>query len=151
MPTRRIALQRAEEETALRSAYARESVKLELLLDRLTDTALGPVWWVNRYADLQFAAGDPEAKVQSVLGAFAELQKTLHTAKIDQTTDEKLLVRRKIEEVFSVIEDDESLSLALQVMNRTLDYLGVRSTGAGPTAVNGKESNPAPGWQSESD
>ncbi|MGQ4486801.1 hypothetical protein ACN6LM_003641 [Streptomyces sp. SAS_281] len=150
-PTRRVALQRAEEETALRSSYARESVKLDLLLDRLTDPALGPVWWVNRYADLQLAAGDPKAKVESILGAFAELQKSLHAAKLDQATDEKILVRRKIEEVFKIIEDEESLSLVLQVMNRTLDHLGVRRAGTGEAAVNGKESTPAPGRRIESD
>ncbi len=145
-PTRETALRRAAEEEALRSAHARETVELDLLLDRLTDPALGPVWWVRRYADLQFATGDPETKVKSVLKAFKELQETLHVARIDQTSDEKLLVRRKIEEVFSIIEDEESLSLALQVMNRTLDHLGmnrpevgevgevsrVRNTQAGP-------------------
>ncbi|WP_399094096.1 hypothetical protein ACGH2B_24955 [Streptomyces sp. BBFR2] len=134
-PIRKVALQRIEGEMALRSAHARETVELDLLLDRLTDPALGPVWWVSRYADLQFAAGDPEEKIKSVLCAFKQLQETLHAAEIDQTADEKLLVRRKIEEVFSVVEDEESLSLALQVMNRTLDHLGVN--GSGQTAQNG--------------
>ncbi|MQS02829.1 hypothetical protein [Streptomyces alkaliterrae] len=128
-PTREMALQRADGETALRSAHARETVELELLLERLTDPALGPVWWVRRYADLQFAAGDPKEKVESVLSAFKQLQETLHAAKIDQTADEKLLVRRKIDEVFSVVEDEESLSLALQVMNRTLDLMWVNGSG----------------------
>ncbi|MCU7705101.1 hypothetical protein ACGILS_02380 [Streptomyces albidoflavus] len=134
-PIRKEALQRIEGEMALRSAHARETVELSLLLDRLTDPALGPVWWVSRYADLQFAAGDPKEKVKSVLCAFKQLQETLHAAKIDQTADEKLLVRQKIEEVFSVVEDEESLSLALQVMNRTLDHLGVN--GSGRSAQNG--------------
>ncbi|MCM3821470.1 hypothetical protein ACP4TB_24665 [Streptomyces sp. DR3-1] len=126
---REAAQQRAEGELTLRSAHARETVELDLLLERLTDPTLGLVWWVSRYADLQFAAGDPKEKVASILSAFKQLRETLHTAKIDQTADEKLLVRRKIEEVFSVVEDEESLSLALQVMNRTLDHLGVNSSG----------------------
>ncbi|MGW1074245.1 hypothetical protein [Streptomyces sp. NPDC002537] len=137
-PTRGAALQRTKGEMALRSAHARETVELDLLLERLTDPALGPVWWVSRYADLQFAAGDPKEKVKSVLCAFKQLQETLHTAKIDQTANEKLLVRRKIEEVFSVVEDEESLSLALQVMNRTLDHLGVN--GSGQSAQDGPSS-----------
>ncbi|XUZ24608.1 hypothetical protein ACQVDT_06385 [Streptomyces sp. RMIT01] len=128
-PVREVALNRAEGEMTLRSAHARETVELDLLLERLMDPALGPVWWVRRYADLQFAAGDPKEKVASVLSAFKQLQETLHTANIDQTAEEKLLVRRKIDEVFSVIEDEESLSLALQVMNRTLDHLGINGSG----------------------
>lgn len=136
-PTRRAALQRHEEEAALHSAHARESVRLDLLLDRLTDPALGPVWWLDRYADLQFAAGDPKAKVESMLDAFTQLQKALIIAKTDRIADERLLARRKIEEIFTVIEDGESLSLALQVMNRTLDHLGVR--GGRTTAVNRNE------------
>ncbi|MFF3491274.1 hypothetical protein ACFYWS_07980 [Streptomyces sp. NPDC002795] len=125
---KQLAQQRAEEEVVLRSAHARQTVELELLFDRLTDQTLGPVWWVSRYAELQFATGDPEKKVESFLRAFAVLQKALHAAKVDQTSDEKLLVRSKIEEVFSVIEDKESLDLAVQVMNRTLEHLGIGST-----------------------
>lgn len=135
--TREAALRRAEEEEALRSAHARETVELELLLDRLADPVLGPVWWVSRYADLQFATGDPKQKVDSVLDAFKQLHETLHAARVDQTSDEKLLVRRKIEEVFSVIEDKETLSLALQVMNRTMDYLGIHGMGSSAAGFNG--------------
>ncbi|ANZ17795.1 hypothetical protein SNOUR_22610 [Streptomyces noursei ATCC 11455] len=140
-PTREAALRRAAEEEVLRSAHARETVELDLLLDRLTDPVLGPVWWVSRYADLQFATGDPKQKVVSVLGAFKELQKTLHAARIDQTSNEKLLVRRKIEEVFNVIEDKESLSLALQVMNRTLDHLGMHRPEVGQVGESGSVRN----------
>ncbi|MFH8291244.1 hypothetical protein [Streptomyces sp. NPDC018059] len=130
------ALCRAEEETALRTAYARETVELDLLLDRLSDPVLGPVWWVSRYADLQFAVGDPEKKVKSVLGAFGELQKNLYAARIDQITDEKRRVRRKIDEVFSVIEDEETLSLVLKVMNGTLERVGVRTIETGKIDLN---------------
>ncbi|GAA2230319.1 hypothetical protein GCM10010360_62260 [Streptomyces nogalater] len=150
-PMREAAMRRAEEEEALRSAHARETVELELLLDRLTDPVLGPVWWVSRYADLQFATGDPKQKVDSVLGAFRQLQETLHAARIDQTSDEKLLVRRKIEEVFSVIEDKETLSLALQVMNRTLDHLGISRAAGGKPGLNGSGRDMVPGPSTESD
>lgn len=124
-PAKSVALMRAAEETDLRTAYARETVELELLLDRLTDSSLGPVWWVSRYADLQFASGDADKKIRSTLAAFSELQKTLDTARINQTKDQRVFLRRKIDEVFSVIEDEQSLSLALQVMNRTLEHIGL--------------------------
>ncbi|QRV35994.1 hypothetical protein I6J42_19500 [Streptomyces californicus] len=146
---KQLAQQRAEEEAVLRSAHARQTVELELLLDRLTDQILGPVWWVSRYAELQFATGDPEKKVESFLRAFAVLQKTLHAASIDQISDEKLLVRRKIEEVFSVIEDKESLDLALQVMNRTLEHLGIHEVGDGTAGFNGSGYNFTQGTRAE--
>lgn len=122
---KKAALRIAEEEAALRAAYARETVELDLLFDRLSDPVLGPVWWVKRYADLQFAAGDPEKKVKSVLRAFEELQEKLHAARIDQITDEKRRVRRKVDEVFRLIDDEETLSLVLKVMNGTLERVGV--------------------------
>ncbi|MEV6038448.1 hypothetical protein AB0L65_45380 [Nonomuraea sp. NPDC052116] len=121
-----VALQRIDEETAIRTAHARETVELDLLLSRLTDPALGPVWWVTRYADLQFAAGDPEKKIKSVLAAFNELRNVLHSAEVDRTPDLQLLVRLKIHEVFSAIQDERSLLFAMELMNRILDHMGVR-------------------------
>ncbi|MEW1629000.1 hypothetical protein AB0387_16570 [Streptomyces sp. NPDC089173] len=149
-PAREAALRRAEEEEALRSAHARETVELELLLDRLADPVLGPVWWVSRYADLQFATGDPKQKVNSVLDAFQRLQETLQSARTDQTSDEKLLVRRKIEEVFSVIEDKETLSLALQFMNHTLEHLGIHGMDGGAAGFNGSGRGLKQGRRAES-
>ncbi|MFC8871161.1 hypothetical protein ACFUAC_26485 [Streptomyces sp. NPDC057148] len=148
-PTREAATRRANEEEALRSAHARETVELELLLDRLADPVLGPVWWVSRYADLQFATGDPKQKVNSVLSAFEQLQETLHAARVNQISDEKLLVRQKIEEVFSVIDDKATLSLALQVMNRTMEHLGVHGMGGGAAGFNGSGRNLTQGPRAE--
>ncbi|WP_405396243.1 hypothetical protein [Microbispora hainanensis] len=40
------AVQRLNEETKLRTAHARETIELDLMLNRLTDPSLGPVWWL---------------------------------------------------------------------------------------------------------
>lgn len=119
---------RMAEEVEIRSVFARETIQLELLLDRLTDPSIGPVWWVNRYADIQFATGDPKAKVTSVLEAFAELRRVLDAASANKTADPQLRVRRKLDEIFTVIEDPQALSLALDLMNRFLHQMGVQRT-----------------------
>lgn len=124
-----IALQRIKDEAALRTAHARETVELDLLLGRLIDPSLGPIWWINKYADLQFSAGDPAEKMQSILTAFVQLRDMLNAAEIDQTTESQLLVRRKIHEVFSAIRDERTLRFALEVMNRTLDHMGLAEYG----------------------
>ncbi|SDY04054.1 hypothetical protein SAMN05444365_101464 [Micromonospora pattaloongensis] len=115
-------------EVAIQSAFAKENVQLELLLRRLTDPAIGPMWWMQRYADIQFAVGDPKPKVKSMLEAFAELRRALEVAKVDKIDDLRLQARHKLDEVFAAIEDPQSFTLVIELMNRFLDEMGVQKS-----------------------
>ncbi|MCI4061489.1 hypothetical protein MRQ36_02410 [Micromonospora sp. R77] len=101
---RRAMRRRSAEEDALHTAFARETVQLRMLQRRLTDPALGLVWWVDRYADLQFAAGDPKAKVISILAAFQTLRETADDAD-DRDAEPRVQIRRAAEEILNGVED----------------------------------------------
>lgn len=126
--TRRTAQERSSREAAIFSEFAKEDAELGLLLRRLIDPALGPVWWISRYSNLQLATGDPKDKVKSALEAFAILRRALNTASVDRLTEPQLLVRRRIDEVFKEIEDPESLSIALDIVNSLLNQIIRRRT-----------------------
>ncbi|MFH9405154.1 hypothetical protein ACH4JS_36140 [Streptomyces sp. NPDC017638] len=131
---RKVARRRFAEETELRSVHARQTVELELLLERMTDKTLGPVWWVNQYADIGSEVEDPQKHINR-LAAFRSLQKALDDAKSRKLADEHALVRGKIDEIFNALQDEQSLALALQVMNRMLDHLGAREDGSGSADI----------------
>lgn len=116
---------RAREEEFLRLAQHRETVRLELLAERLSDARLGPVWWVDRYADLQFAAGDPQAKVASVLAALQNLQQTIQAAESESLTEERSRIRRKVDELFHSFDDPQTFTLAMQVVDRAIQSIGL--------------------------
>ncbi|MFI2661776.1 hypothetical protein [Micromonospora carbonacea] len=121
---RREMRRRSAEEDALHSAFARETVQLRMLQLRLTDPALGLIWWVNRYADLQFAAGDPRAKVTSVIAAFQTLRETLADAD-DRDAEPRVQIRRAVEEIVAGVEDPDTLVLAMEMLHRTLRQAGL--------------------------
>ncbi|MEV0278525.1 hypothetical protein AB0I22_19380 [Streptomyces sp. NPDC050610] len=116
---------RAREEERLRLAQHRETVRLGLLTERLVDPRLGPVWWVDRYADLQFAAGDPEAKVTSVLAALQALQQTIRAAESESLPEERVRIRRKLDELFHSFDDPQTFTLAMQVVDRAIQSIGL--------------------------
>ena len=113
---------RTTEENALRAVFARETVELQLLLCRLTDPTLGPVWWMNHYADLQFAAGDPAAKATSIVNAFKTLRQTL--ADDGRDTEPKARLRRTMAEIVADVENPDALMLAMDLLQRTLQQTG---------------------------
>ncbi|WP_088999644.1 hypothetical protein [Micromonospora echinofusca] len=121
---RRAMRRRTAEEDALHTAFARETVQLRMLQRRLTDPALGLVWWVDRYADLQFAAGDPKAKVTSIVAAFQTLRETLDDAD-DGDAEPRVQIRRAVEEILAGVEDPDTLVLAMEMLHRTLRQAGL--------------------------
>ncbi|MFD9413298.1 hypothetical protein ACFWC9_01020 [Streptomyces goshikiensis] len=123
--TKAAARARAQEGERLWLAQHRETVRLELLAERLADARLAPVWWVDRYADLQFAAGDPETKVKSVLKALEAVQQVLRAAESESMVEEKARLRRKVDELFHSFEDPQTFTLAMQVVDRALQSIGV--------------------------
>ena len=119
---------RLREEASIRSAFALEAVRLNLTATRLADPVLGPAWWVDRYADIQFAAGDPSVKVKSALVAFEAIRESLNAAIVDSVEDPRLRVRRKIDELFDVIQDPQAFALALDLINRFFEKVNMESS-----------------------
>lgn len=76
--------------------------RLEVLRDLLLDPGLGLVWWIDRYADLQFSAGDPKSKTESVLGPFRLVTDTLRADSASGRRDVKTL-RARVEELLSTL------------------------------------------------
>ncbi len=107
---RRIVAAGRREEAAReqRIAEAAETARLELLRERLLDRRLGPVWWVDRYADLQFATGDPATKTASVLTAFDRLAVALRRDEVRNTEGqgvEVAVLRARAGELLAALED----------------------------------------------
>ncbi|WP_307080153.1 hypothetical protein [Streptomyces canus] len=78
---------------------------LEILRERLLDRRIGLAWWIHRYADLQFAAGDPAAKAEAVVAAFGTITRALGKDRADVVPDEKTMIRARVEELLTALED----------------------------------------------
>lgn len=101
-----IAQRRVEAAEKQRLAAVAETARLELLRERLLDQHLGPVWWVDHYADLQFATGDPKQKTQSVLDAFELITDVLRrTGPKRRGDDEMAALRARASELLATLED----------------------------------------------
>ncbi|MFD0032111.1 hypothetical protein ACFVJK_28300 [Streptomyces sp. NPDC127172] len=99
------ARQRHHAAEQLRTQEALTTAQLEILRERLLDRGLGLVWWVDRYADLQFAAGDPADKAASVVKAFTALTDALRAQRFLALPDERSVIRARVEELLSCLED----------------------------------------------
>ncbi|MCT9107024.1 hypothetical protein N4G69_15510 [Streptomyces mirabilis] len=107
--------------------------KLEILRERLLDHRLGLAWWIDRFADLQFAAGNPATKAEAVVSAFETLTRALRADRADAVPDEKSMIRARVEELLTALEDPVTGQRAadlLEVIIRTL---------APPTASNASD------------
>lgn len=79
--------------------------RLEVLRDLLLDGGLGLVWWIDRYADLQFSAGDPKTKTESVIGAFRLVTDALHADTTFSQHDKNALMRARVEELLGAFHN----------------------------------------------
>lgn len=114
---RRQAVERLQAEEAVTTE------QLEILRERLLDHRLGLAWWIDHYADLQFAAGDPAAKAEAVVSAFETLTRALRADRADAVPDEKSMIRARVEELLTTLEDPATGQRAadlLEVIIRTL-------------------------------
>lgn len=106
-----------------RMAEAAETVRLESLRERLVDQRLGPVWWIDRYADLQFATGDPAAKMTSVLTAFDLLAVALRRGDAAYADDDNAVLRARVGELLATLEDPATRKQAANVLETALTVL----------------------------
>ncbi|MEU3140114.1 hypothetical protein ABZ645_12155 [Nocardiopsis alba] len=90
---------------------AAETARLEVLRDRLLTQGLGLVWWIDRYADSQFASGDPGEKTASVVEAFKTLTHALRQDSAQANSDAAALLRARMEELLTVLENPELASI----------------------------------------
>ncbi|MEU5025604.1 hypothetical protein [Streptomyces milbemycinicus] len=101
--------------------------RLEVLRDLLLDRGLGLVWWIDRYADLQFSAGDPKTKTESVLDAFQLVSDALHADAAFGQRDANALVRARVEELLSAFRDPGTRTRAMDLLETVLSLLSPQS------------------------
>jgi hypothetical protein len=121
--TLRTATHRAE---AAESEYLREAsrtARLEMLRAIMLDQGLGLVWWVDRYADLQFAAGDPRAKAESVIAAFRLVTEALRSDTARSQPDENAIIRARVEEILLALSDPQTSKRAADLLETILHTL----------------------------
>lgn len=122
------ARQRHQAIEALRTEEAATTMKLEILRDRLLDRGLGLAWWVDRYADLQFAAGDPEGKAQSIVKAFGVVTDALRADRSSALQDERSMIRARTEELLTALEDPVTAQRAAALLEEIVRTLTPAST-----------------------
>lgn len=121
------ARRRSEAAERHRVEGAAHVARLEVLRDLLLDGGLGLVWWIDRYADLQFSAGDPKAKTESVIGAFQLVTDALHADAALGRHDENALLRARVEELLGAFHDPSTRSRAMDLLETVLDLLAPAS------------------------
>ncbi|WP_159073448.1 hypothetical protein [Streptomyces sp. RTd22] len=121
------ARRRSEAAERHRVEGAAQVARLEVLRDLLLDGGLGLVWWIDRYADLQFSAGDPKAKTESVIGAFRLLTDALHADAAFGRHDENALMRARVEELLNAFHDPSTRSRAMDLLETVLSLLAPES------------------------
>ncbi|MEE1796420.1 hypothetical protein PUR28_37525 [Streptomyces sp. BE308] len=99
---------------------ASRTTRLEALRRLLLDEKLGLVWWIDRYADLQFAAGDPSAKIASVITAFQLATDALRIDVAGNQPDDRTVVRARFEEILAVLDDPQTTRRAADLLEHIL-------------------------------
>ncbi|WP_147450891.1 hypothetical protein [Streptomyces hoynatensis] len=102
---------------------AAELARLEALRELLLDRRLGLAWWVDRYADAQFAVGDPAAKTRSVLTAFGLLTDALRADMARGRPDENAAIRARVEELLAAFHDPATRTRAIDLLDTILQTL----------------------------
>ncbi|WP_189038156.1 hypothetical protein [Streptomyces daqingensis] len=115
--------QRAVAARDLQVSEAAETARLEVLRERLLDKRLGPVWWIDRFADLQFSTGDPASKAESVLQAFHLMVGVIRTEAAQVQTDEISVVRARVNELLSSLEAPETRKRAADLLETVIHTL----------------------------
>ncbi|WP_030888494.1 MULTISPECIES: hypothetical protein [Streptomyces] len=119
--TRQQALRRTEAAEAQRLREAAETARLEAVRERLTDRRLGPVAWAERYADLQFATGDPASKMRSVLAAYDAIAQWLRSTDSEPAGPPGgAALRARASELIAVLEDPARQEHAAQLLDAAL-------------------------------
>ncbi|MGP4112123.1 hypothetical protein ACTWP5_14555 [Streptomyces sp. 4N509B] len=113
---------------------------LEGLRELLLDRHLGIVWWIERYADCQFAVGDPAAKTASLLRTFRMITGALAADQERSQSDVNAVIKARVAELLAALDDPVSgrrvLDL-LETMLRTLTPPSQRVGGEAQGAENG--------------
>ncbi|MGO4747158.1 hypothetical protein AB4212_00680 [Streptomyces sp. 2MCAF27] len=123
----RAARRRCEAAERCRAEEAVHVARLEVLRDLLLDRGLGLVWWIDRYADLQFSAGDPKTKTESVLDAFRLVFDALRTDATFRQRDANALIRARVEELLGAIQDPDTRKRAMDLLETILSFLAPQS------------------------
>ncbi|MGW2330218.1 hypothetical protein ACWC5C_31300 [Streptomyces sp. NPDC001700] len=117
------ARRRSEAAERYRVEEAAHVARLEGLRDLLLDGGLGLVWWIDRYADLQFSAGNPKVKTESVLGAFQLVTDALRADAASGQHDEDALMRARVEELLGAFHDPSTRLRAMDLLESVLNLL----------------------------
>ncbi|MEU8892306.1 hypothetical protein [Streptomyces sp. NPDC048442] len=123
--------QREQAAEQLRLAAAVESARLEILRVTLLDRRLGIAWWIDKYADLQFATGDPAAKAASVLEAFHTLETAMRGDAARAEPDEASVIRGYVEQLLATLADPASGKRAIELLETVLRTLSQPSLPVG--------------------
>ncbi|MFG3242155.1 hypothetical protein [Streptomyces sp. NPDC048157] len=94
--------------------------RLENLRRLVLDQRLGLVWWIDRYADLQFAAGDPGAKMASVIRAFQLATDALCIDTAQNDPDDRTVIRARMEEILALLSDPQTTIRAADLLGHIL-------------------------------
>lgn len=100
-----------------------ETARLEALRERLLDRGLGLAWWIDRFADVQYVAGDPAARTTSVIQAYRTLADALRAESIDVQADDKSVIRARVEELLAVLEDPTTGKRAANLLEEVIRTL----------------------------
>ncbi|MFJ8437098.1 hypothetical protein ACIQ9P_37965 [Kitasatospora sp. NPDC094019] len=101
----------------------RETARLIALRERLANDALGLTWWIDKYADLQFATGDPEAKAEGVIQAFTAIRAALRREQIELMSNERDLVLARVDELLTALEDPGTGARAAGLLEQLVHIL----------------------------
>nr|BFD92546.1 hypothetical protein KitaXyl93_39060 [Kitasatospora sp. Xyl93] len=121
-----------------------ESVRLNILRERLVDEALGLPWWIDRYADLMFMAGDPKVKAEAVITAFRSVQTALRHEHRELIADEKDVVLARVDELLRVLEDPTTAVRAAGVLEQLVHAIHGNTRPAGISAQAREADNRSP-------
>ncbi|MFD8482311.1 hypothetical protein [Kitasatospora sp. NPDC059673] len=121
----------------------RETARLIALRERLANDALGLTWWIDKYADLQFATGDPEIKAEAVIKAFTAIRAALRREQIELMPNQRDVVSARVDELLTALEDPDTGARAAGLLEQLVHILhsDAHQSPARPSRA-GREPNP---------
>lgn len=103
------------------SEEAERTARLEVLRERLMDRGLGLVWWLDRHEPEQGTA-DPKRWTRELIESYEEFAAALRRDRAAAETEEKALLRARVEEALTLVEDPE---IAKRFAYYLEDYLSI--------------------------
>jgi len=105
-----------EEQRRTYLAHAKDRANLHQLELIIRDPILGPVWWLERSLNQQSASPSLD-RIESLLDSYEKIRSTLESAARKSGNDAKDYARQKIDELFYILDDTETLDFLLRMID----------------------------------